>query len=560
MNVSRQLIRRLPLWLALIIVATATDSMAEEAGHLSRPFLGGMPGLPVITGISRETNGLKLTWDGPSGNYQLYQKAMVTDVWQAIGKPANQLRAATVTAPLSASLFTITGPAPHYAGSRGCIECHGPTVNTVNHTAHAGAFTNGLFVALGGQTDASCLPCHTVGFGVPTGFLNNSLTPHLANVQCESCHGPAAWHAANPEDPVTRPRVDISSAVCGGCHNGTVPARVAQYHPPRFEEWAASPHAEVVEEVQTLFEGPLGPSVYISNCGTCHSGTVRDALTEGRALPGGHEASAIGIACATCHDPHQQYVHHNALNGLQKNTRTGFTINNTQLGSTYTNQIPYPLASLVDYHTSGKFATNFNAEINLCAQCHNDRGATAKAVDRPPHHSAQYNMLLGTFRQEDTTVPSNQPATHAFLEKQCVSCHMQTPAGSSGHTFKVTTFDVCNNCHRNGAGLVQFTTNAIISEIQRNKSALDFWATTKAPPALKKYGARAWEYVNPGDLSGAGLAPTAAEQSLIPAGIQKARFIVYLVFNEGSFGIHNGPYTSELLAAAYGLIQDEVVK
>jgi hypothetical protein len=135
---------------------------------------------------------------------------------------------------------------------------------------------------------------------------------------------------------------------------------------------------------------------------------------------------------------------------------------------------------------------------------------------------------------------------------------MQTPAGSSGHTFRVTKFDLCQSCHENPAGLVQFTTNAIMSDIQKNKAALDFWATTKAPSELQKYGARAWEYVNPGELSGSGPSPTTAEQSLIPSGIRKARFIVYLVFNEGSWGVHNGPYTGSLLAAAYQLVQDEL--
>src|SRR6185436_8482388 len=175
------------------------------------------------------------TWDGPSGNYQLYQKSKVTDLWQPIGQPVNQLRAATVTAPFSAALLRVSGPSPHYAGSQACLECHNPIVKTATHTRHFGAFTNELFIALGGQTDPSCFSCHAVGYGVPTGFVSAAKTPSLANVQCESCHGPAAWHAANPEDPVTKPRVDISSAVCGGCHNGTAPARVAQYHPPRFE-------------------------------------------------------------------------------------------------------------------------------------------------------------------------------------------------------------------------------------------------------------------------------------------------------------------------------------
>jgi len=79
-----------------------------------------------------------------------------------------------------------------------------------------------------------------------------------------------------------------------------------------------------------------------------------------------------------------------------------------------------------------------------------------------------------------------------------------------------------------------------------------------APPELKQCGARAWEYVNPGELSGPGPSPRTAEQSLIPVRIQKARFIVYMVFNEGSWGVHNGPYTGSLLSAAYDLVSDEL--
>ena len=567
MNVAKtRLTLRLPAVLvtAALVLASGSHATAQEVQHLSRAQPGGMPGLPVITSIVRGTNGVTLTWDGPSGGYQLLQKMSVTDSeWQPIGKTANLLRAATVSVPSSAALFKISGPSPHYVGSQACVECHNPIIKTVTHTAHFGAFTNELFVALGGQTDPSCLSCHTVGYGLPTGFVSASKTPQLANVQCESCHGPAAWHAANPEDPVTRPRVELAATVCGGCHNSqSVPTRVAELHPPYYEQWSASAHNSVREELKTDFTSTRG-SFFIPTCGSCHSGTVRQALLDNTPLPTGHEAGAIGIACATCHDSHQQYVHTNVLNGLQTNFLTGLVITNGQLGRIYTNQIRSPLASLTDYHTTGSFATNYNPEINVCAQCHNDRGASAKTVDRPPHLSSQYNMLLGTFREEDTTLPSNQAGTHALLEKQCVACHMQRHDGTSGtssHTFKVRSFGMCGDCHVTPELLVQFTTNAVSYHIQQDKAALDFWALTQAPPVLQKYGVRAWEYANPGALSGPGPSPTIAEQPLIPAAIQKARFILYLVYNEGSFGVHNGPYTTDLLFAAYDLVLDELEK
>ena len=100
----------------------------------------------------------------------------------------------------------------------------------------------------------------------------------------------------------------------------------------------------------------------------------------------------------------------------------------------------------------------------------------------------------------------------------------------------------------------------MLYQIQRDKAALDFWAMIKAPGPLQKYGAKAWEYSNSGSLSGAGPNPTIAEQGLVPATIQKARFNLYLVLNEGSFGVHNGPYTLDLLFAAYNLVLDELKK
>ena len=535
---------------------------AQDIQHLTLAQPGGMPGLPIITGIFPGSNSVTVTWDGPQGYYQLFQKLSLTDaVWKAVGKATNLVRTATVTPASSSAIFKISGPSPQYAGSQACLECHRPVLDNVTHTSHFGAFTNAAFIANGGQTDASCLPCHTVGAGLPTGFISTARTPLLANVQCENCHGPAAVHAANPEDPVTRPRIELSAAVCGGCHNQQfVPARVVSLHPPRYEEWKVSPHQSVRTDLQTNFSGSLGTSYYIPSCGACHSGTIRESMLENTPLPKGHEAGALGITCATCHDSHQQYVHANVLDGRHTNSSTGLVITNIQLGKFYTNQLASPFASLADYHSTGSFATNYNPSINICAQCHNDRGASTNNVDYPPHRSSQYNLLLGPFPAADTGVPSNQPATHAFLEKQCVTCHMQSVAGTGGHSFRVQSFDLCRTCHSNPELLVSFTTNAVTYQIQRDKAALDFWATLKAAPVLQKYGARAWEYSHPGTLSGSGPAPATAEQPLIPPAIQKARFNLYLIVNEGSFGVHNGPYAVDLLDRAYEMVLEELAK
>jgi hypothetical protein len=107
--------------------------------------------------------------------------------------------------------------------------------------------------------------------------------------------------------------------------------------------------------------------------------------------------------------------------------------------------------------------------------------------------------------------------------------------------------------------LVRVTTNETAGQIQTVKLALDFWATNSAPAGLReKYGVLAWEYTTPGCLSSGGLGPDATEQAQIPANIQKARFNLYVVQNEGSFGVHNPEYAQTLLSTAYNWIAQEV--
>jgi hypothetical protein len=567
----KRLVRLEPL---LILMAagfclSGVSVRGQDPPHLPVIVPGGFPGMPLMTGAANVTNGVSVTWYGPPGYYQLYQApTLVNPAWQTLGG-LNLSNNAIVAKTGGKAFFRVAGASPQYAGSQTCADCHAEVLNTQIHTAHAGAFSNPQFVSLGGNTNAACYTCHTVGAGLPTGFRSQALTPQLAGVQCENCHGPAARHAANPDDPTLVPRVELAATVCGGCHNAqyapSAPAPVAALHPPRYEEWNTSAHRAVLSELQADF---ISSANNIANCGYCHSGTVREALVEGQPLPDAHEAGAVGIACATCHDSHQIYVHTNVLNGVVTNAATGVVVTNTLLGAVYTNQIANPLASLQDYHAVGSFTNTPN--VNVCAQCHNDRGASTNTTSRPPHHSPQYNMLLGTFKQSDTGVPSSQPGTHAVVEKQCVTCHMPTAASPgpgqpaiSGHQFEVVTYDACAECHgsaANGEGLAAFLQSYVASQIQYTRSLLNQWATTKAPAGLAGYGILAWEYTTPGDLSTGGPGPNAAQQALIPAGIQQARFDLYLVFNDGSQGVHNPFYTLDLLTTAQGFVQQELNK
>ena len=95
--------------------------------------------------------------------------------------------------------------------------------------------------------------------------------------------------------------------------------------------------------------------------------------------------------------------------------------------------------------------------------------------------------------------------------------------------------------------------------IAQLKGYLDLWATLEAPTTLwTKYGVRSWEYTNIGGLSSGGTGPTTADQALIPDNIKKARYNLYLVFHDGSYGVHNANHTIDLLDAAETWIVQEL--
>ena len=266
----------------------------------------------------------------------------------------------------------------------------------------------------------------------------------------------------------------------------------------------------------------------------------------GTPLPEGH--ANVPLGCPTCHQPH-------ALTGQPAQVRN-------------------PLYSTNDYYltTTSVFSNSYNPSVNLCGQCHNDRGASWTDTDRAPHPSPQYNMLLGTVGEVASGLPTYEPSYHAqYIENQCVGCHMQTsPYGgaaqpaNTGHSFRVTSYNFCADCHgtaANASNLVVFVANQVIGpRINALHASLDLWATNKAPASLSaKYGTRAWEYTSPGALSAGGSGPTTAEQAEIPVNIKKARFNLYLVLYDGSMGVHNGSFGVTLLDTAQAWVDQELL-
>jgi len=536
---------------------------AQPVQHLAITQPGGFPGLPVMTGISQVTNGMQLTWDGPSGYYQVFQKSnSLLAAWAALGKATNLTRTITITKLYSNAFFRVSGPAPKYAGSKICITCHLNICSFETNTPHASAFSNPSFQAAGGQNNANCLSCHTVGYGLPTGFVSATATPQLENVQCENCHGPAANHAASPDDPSVVPRVEIAATVCGGCHSAS---HSTYTNPPTFEEWSASGHSAVVPDVLQTMSASTNN---IETCGVCHSGSARLAMLNG-INPAVTLVNDYNVpqTCVVCHDPHQTNSFPVQLRNPVSST------NDFELTST-------------DTATVTAFTNKYNAniKINLCAQCHNDRGAAWTDTSRAPHHSVQYNFLLGSVGELLGGSATFNPGTHAglpssagysisgtfYLTNQCAACHMQTDGnGAPNHSMMITSDTVCLNCHVTSPKILEdyYLTPAISNNVVSLLTALNRWAARQTNSLLAASNMVAWEYTTPGGLSwrtnSSGYVtdwslenpvtftgPKTAGQALIPDQVKRARFNMYLVLSDGSFGVHNPTLALNLLNAA----------
>lgn len=510
-------------------VESKTGKTTVEAGESVGFIVTGIDTGGNVVGQSRARIVLSPAWSVEGGIGTITPDGVFTAAAAGIGK-TGQVVAQVDNVRGTINVSVVRGSRALYAGSDACKGCHPNEHHGEAETKHFAALQT--LKAIGQGNNASCLPCHTVGYS-QGGFVSEAVTPGLAGVQCENCHGPGSEHIAGNGDPTKIVKgADVQQAiVCGKCHTDA--------HHPTFDEFEHSPHAEVNEEVAQSLE--TGGEARAKSCGPCHSGSVRLALLKNKPLPDGHDAARVGITCSVCHDPH-------AI------TPAGQRLRN-------------PLASLIpfSYNTAAttSFAAQYDPNVQLCAQCHNSRGANWRNTSRPPHHSPQYNILIGNGGVEEGVVPQS---AHRNLQKQCAQCHMyrrsvQSPTEENpnitGHSFMVRV-QACNPCHTEAdAGARQAATQTDIHQrLARVKARLDRWASSMAPEALRtKYGPLAWEYTVVGQLSNptgdpAIVGPSSAEQASIPDEVKQARFNLYLVEHDASYGVHNAKYVRYLLQVA----------
>ena len=168
----------------------------------------------------------------------------------------------------------------------------------------------------GGQPASSdwikqCGSCHVTGLNTETwGFTE-------IGVGCESCHGPAAAHAADPQN--VKPYAEVDDQVCGSCHSrGTSPDGhpfPADYRPgePLTDYFAFTtsddylwPNGSAKANHQQYMDWVLGEEMSASGdvtCTTCH-------LVHEKGEVQGQLRQPLNDQCLECHNEQKAFVKH----------------------------------------------------------------------------------------------------------------------------------------------------------------------------------------------------------------------------------------------------------
>ena len=161
-----------------------------------------------------------------------------------------------------------------YVGSEACRTCHPEASDQWAHSSHAAAFNTLLTV--GRQFYPECVSCHVTGFGYETGYrINTPERNHLAEVGCETCHGPGKKHVNTPL--AENIRGEVPERICASCHNAE--------HSPGFEQIVAQlmpevDHSRKQPNLKTLLEqrmrGSMKPQVELFVMSYCPFGVTAE--------------------------------------------------------------------------------------------------------------------------------------------------------------------------------------------------------------------------------------------------------------------------------------------
>ena len=465
------------------------------------------------------------------------------------------------------------------SGLPGCSAgCHATIVTSWQVTGHATQFKNGVTGNLENSSDPqglyrgiygpSCIKCHTTGWepnvnngnfgflahqgspawdtswykGLPGSYLItkdtlgiwnqlDSSQQAVANIGCESCHGPGADHNTSGDyGDITKISKSLDAGVCNQCHDSPTHHNIGS-------NFNASAHATLPNS-----------SAEASNngCWPCHNGSafVVDSWRHNwSAKPSQGDTLAVdptfkSISCASCHDPHS-------------------TVN--------PNQLRY--VGVDSLYNGYKITTGGKGQ--LCMNCHRARSSVAKSVTtKAPkygwagrfagHHGVQADLLFGQNGYNYGTV-TGSPSIHLSVTTDaCVSCHMQNRNGQPNHGFSMDSAGVkdfvgiCNQCH-----------SEVTTSFEQKMASQDYDGNGIIEPFITEFNGLLAQLKAklPQDSTGAVISLAKDSMKIynrpdLVQGIWNYNLLV----EDRSYGIHNPFYAMALLQASVGSIVTSVEK
>lgn len=456
-------------------------------------------------------------------------------------------------------------------GSVSCKTCHGP-IPTDNPgiydkwlgTGHASIFTEAMAGTLSDHYGPNCISCHTTGYipgadndgfddrdwVYPSGpdslnentwnllLTNSPRAMELANIQCESCHGPGSEHSGDLSN--SKMVKSLDSKNCAYCHDsGTFHAFP--------EQWNHSGD-DATEFDGRGFEGGHAKGAYVISAGTragcspCHSGGgFIQWIREGRPVDAnGLPAAtlvlpeATNISCAVCHDPHDATNMHQ-LRSIESSLGDGTPVTFDKYGTGTT---------CMTCHRSRRNAKTYASDVKNQSSHY---GA---------HHGPQADMLLGKnapdFGIEFPSSPHGVAGGNA-----CVDCHMAGELADAqgninlvgGHSWNMNDaegkdhVEACAPCHGSIGtsfkdkkyyynGNADLDGNGVAEGLQ-----LEVHGLMETLSELLPHDAD-------GNVS---ITKTNADSMALTPEIMRSGYVYIWIEEDRSFGIHNPAFTVSLL-------------
>jgi FlgD Ig-like domain/Cytochrome c554 and c-prime len=446
----------------------------------------------------------------------------------------------TITGATYVGVGTVGGTTAVYPQ---CATCHQEKAAEWAETGHATITERDIDGLTSSHIGGRCLPCHATGFdslAVNGGFddlageegwtfpetpqegysdslhANFPLTAQMANVQCESCHGPGSEHKGS--GPIA---TSYDAGVCGYCHD-------APTHHTQATEWMESSHGLTLPaEEHYNREG--------SSCVPCHTaeGFFEVNVSEDHQATAPYE-TIRGATCVVCHDPHD-------ASGT------------------------YQLRTVEDYNSIDStgvamYKTDGTAE-HACDVCHHLRPGTDVPGTRP-HESHQTDVLNGNagYRYPDGEYSDINPH-NTIIEGRCTGCHMygigedddleyekslyvgkhafamhaEADPENGGPDEDLYLTEACSGCHNMGDDLNYRGVQTLVTDL------LD-----RIKEKLPVYGDEAASYLQGNPL----YSQADFEAGTITEAEMNAAYNWYIFAQDGSKGIHNPALAVSILSDA----------